>query len=135
MYKHILLPVAPENVENARKELIVAKRLLHDEGRLTLLTVLEPAPSYVAHLIPEKVREEIARETAATLTSLADGAPHILTKTATGLPGRTIVDHAERNGVDLVVIASHVPGPGDIIFGSTAAWVVRHCGCSVHVIR
>ena len=36
---------------------------------------------------------------------------------------------------DCVVIASHRPGLQDYLLGSTAARVVRHAACSVHVLR
>ncbi|MEO0359386.1 MAG: universal stress protein, partial [Pseudomonadota bacterium] len=49
--------------------------------------------------------------------------------------GRTITDWARDKGADLIVIASHRPTMSDIFLGSTAAWVVRHADCPVHVIR
>jgi nucleotide-binding universal stress UspA family protein len=33
------------------------------------------------------------------------------------------------------VIASHRPGMADLLIGSTAAQVVRHAPCAVHVLR
>ena len=50
-------------------------------------------------------------------------------------PTGAVLDTAEWANGDLIVIASHVPRVSDIFLGSTAAWVVRHADCSVHVIR
>lgn len=52
-----------------------------------------------------------------------------------GPTGRTITNWAEETGVDCIVMSSHRPVMSDILLGSTAAWVVRHAQCSVHVIR
>ncbi|WP_371932559.1 universal stress protein [Pararhizobium sp. IMCC21322] len=46
-----------------------------------------------------------------------------------------MVEYAESNGVDCIIIASHRPGLQDYFLGSTAARVVRHAHCAVHVIR
>ena len=48
---------------------------------------------------------------------------------------KTILEVADENGVDLIIIGSHQPGMEDFILGSTAAKVVRHAKCSVLVIR
>jgi nucleotide-binding universal stress UspA family protein len=52
-----------------------------------------------------------------------------------GHSGRSILDHAAENDVDCIIIASHRPGMQDYFLGSTAAQVVRHATCAVHVVR
>ena len=52
-----------------------------------------------------------------------------------GHAGGSIVDYATKHGCDCIVIASHRPGVEDYLLGSTAARVVRHAACSVHVMR
>ena len=52
-----------------------------------------------------------------------------------GPTGRSITNWADETGVDCIVIPSHRPVMSDILLGSTAAWVVRHAHCAVHVIR
>ena len=44
-------------------------------------------------------------------------------------------EKTNESGADLLIIASHRPGLQDYFLGSTAAHVVRHAACSVHVIR
>ncbi|MBT8411941.1 MAG: universal stress protein, partial [Octadecabacter sp.] len=44
-------------------------------------------------------------------------------------------DFATDNSIDCIIMASHQPGLEDYFLGSTAARVVRHAKCSVHVIR
>ena len=48
---------------------------------------------------------------------------------------RSIIDYAGDNGVDCIVMGSHKPGFSDYLLGSTAARVVRHAPCAVHVYR
>ncbi len=48
------------------------------------------------------------------------------------------LDHgvsAVAHAVDCIVIGSHKPGLSDYLLGSTAARVVRHAPCAVHVYR
>jgi len=52
-----------------------------------------------------------------------------------GHSGRTILDYAENHQADCIVVASHRPGLQDYLLGSTAARVVRHASCAVHVVR
>jgi len=52
-----------------------------------------------------------------------------------GQPGSALVNYARRVGADCIVVGSHKPGLSDYFLGSTAARVVRHAPCSVHVLR
>ncbi len=52
-----------------------------------------------------------------------------------GHAGHTIVDWASHHDIDCIVVASHRPGLQDYFLGSTAARVVRHAPCAVHVHR
>jgi nucleotide-binding universal stress UspA family protein len=52
-----------------------------------------------------------------------------------GSAGQAIVDYAEAHGADCIIVHSHKPELSDYLLGSTAARVVRHAPCSVHVIR
>ncbi len=52
-----------------------------------------------------------------------------------GHSGRSIIDQATEMGADCIVLGSHKPGLIDYLLGSTAARVVRHAPCAVHVLR
>ena len=47
----------------------------------------------------------------------------------------TILEVAEKENADLIILASHKPGLIDYFIGSNAAKVVRHAKCSVLVVR
>ncbi|SET27445.1 universal stress protein [Oceanicella actignis] len=134
MYKNILIPVALDHDDAARASLEVARALAAEGARLTVIHVIEETPSYVAAYIPEETlrhnREEARRHVAALAEGV--GAAH---EVVSGHAARTIVRYAEDHGADCIVLASHKPGLEDYFLGSTAAHVVRHARCSVHVMR
>ncbi len=136
MYKNILVPVALDHGGRADQALKVASQLLTQGGKIQLLHVTEPVPGYVAPHIPDQIlaqnRTEVSEGLAALVTR---GGGAVESHTATGHAGTAIIEFAADNGVDCIVIASHRPEISDYFLGSTAARVVRHAPCCVHVIR
>jgi len=135
MYKNIIVPVALDHGHDPAEAIAIAKALLADGGKITLLSVVEPVPSYIATYIPEGQLEKNQHEVIENLQADAAGDESIDTRVITGHPGAAIVDYANNNDVDLIVIASHKPGLQDFFLGSTAARVVRYSKCAVHVLR
>ena len=134
MYQKILVPMALDHGVSPQT-LAVAKALAADNGHITAMHVYEaPQGSVAAYLDAETVKEgfETARETLAEKTRNLAGVETVLVK---GHTYRTIIDYAAQQGVDCIVIGSHKPGLGDYFLGSTAARVVRHAPCAVHVCR
>jgi len=135
MYNHILIPVAPDHSGSAGKALEIARALLAEKGKITALTIIEDIPAYVASQIPDsqldKTRSEIAEQLNADLGN-EDG---VTTRVIMGHSANTILEEATDLGADCIIISSHRPGLADYFLGSTAARVVRHAQCAVHVIR
>ena len=69
------------------------------------------------------------------LDDMAATLPNATGTVIEGHSGRSILDWAESNSPDLIIIASHRPGMQDLLLGSTASQVVRHAACAVHVVR
>ncbi len=135
MYKHILLPLAPDHGAVGESALAVARTLLSAGGRITVLTVLEAIPSYVAQYLPRDQEEANRREMAAALAAEFAGQADVVTKVASGQAAELILREAAEGAHDCIIIASHRPGMQDYFLGSTAARVVRHAPVSVHVLR
>ncbi|WP_127114942.1 universal stress protein [Shimia sediminis] len=135
MYKHILVPVSFEDDRNAPQSVSVAKKLIAQGGQITLLHVMEQIPAYAVNYVPEGFHDEAKRAITASLSDMVQDVEGARALVVEGHSGRTILDWAEQNGADLIVIASHRPGLQDYFLGSTAAQVVRHAQCSVHVLR
>lgn len=135
MYKNILVPVSLDTDRDANSALQVAQVLSAGAGRISMLHVVEHMPQYSEKLLP-KNHFEIAKETISEkLAPLVESAANADLDIVEGHSGRTIVEYAESHGVDCIVIASHQPGLQDYLLGSTAAKVVRHAKCAVHIVR
>ncbi|KUF12563.1 universal stress protein [Pseudoponticoccus marisrubri] len=137
MYQNILVPVAfDENSDTkARAAMSVAETLAGTGARITLLHVIEQVPGYVSSYLPGDYIAKARNAIETHLQDLAAQLPGSVALVVDGHSGRTILDWAADNSVDLIVIASHRPGMQDLLLGSTAAQVVRHAPCAVHVLR
>lgn len=135
MYSNILVPIAFEQGRDTQKALKIAKSLASDGAQITALHVIEEVPSYVAQYLPEGQLEKNIEEITAMLKESIGAIEGISLMVVAGHAGHTIVDVATKSKIDCIVIASHRPGLQDYFLGSTAARVVRHAPCSVHVVR
>ncbi|MDO6483205.1 universal stress protein [Shimia thalassica] len=135
MYKKILVPVSFDDDRNIEDALSIAKRLGDEDSLIVLLHVMEFLPSYAINYIPEGFNDEAKLAITGSLSELAVGLTNATVEVVEGHSGRTILDWADENAVDCIVIASHRPGMQDYFLGSTAAQVVRHAKCAVHVVR
>lgn len=135
MYDHILLPLAPELPNNTARAVNAARAMLNDDGTLTPLIVLEVPPGYAAQFLTEDQIEELVAREKSRLVEEGTALTGVEPKIVLGHPARTILDEAEENGIDCIVISSHRPGLSDYLLGSTAQRVVRRANCSVHVLR
>ncbi len=137
MYKHILVPVHPAHGEVGARIIAVARLLAGGDGRITLLTVIESIPGYILNDIPADLLE--SSRTAATEQAFelarANGIDPAQVEVHEGNPSTTILEEAERLGVDAIILGSHRPNLTDYLLGSTAARVVRHAQCTVVVER
>ncbi len=135
MYKNILVAIAPDHSTPTGPALDIARRLAADDTKITALTVLENIPEYAILQLPAGIHENRKDEAKTLLRSDIGGVKGVETEVILGRSYRGILDYAKEQSVDCIVISSHRPGLSDYLLGSTAARVVRHATCSVHVIR
>ena len=134
MYKKILVPMALDHNISPRT-IEIAKALTAGGGDIIALHVYEaPQGSVTAYLDEDAVKEGFERARK-TLSEKLEGIEGIKAELIKGHTYRTIIDYATANGIDCIVIGSHKPGLSDYLLGSTAARVVRHAPCAVHVHR
>ena len=133
MYRNILLPVAYEPGVDAEQELAAARQLLTPGGRVTLLHVMEPVPMFAIDYMPAGYNDRLVAALRADLERQAATVPGGQVAIATGDPATQIIDHAIRNGVDCIVLATHRMDRS--LYGSTAARVARHAPCAIHLLR
>lgn len=135
MYKNVLVPVAFETGRDTMKSIEIAEALAEKGASITALHVVEEVPTYVAQYLPEGQMQANIKEIEDILAERLGGHDRITVKVIEGHAGHSIVDYATEHKVDCIVIASHRPGLQDLFLGSTAARVVRHAPCAVHVVR
>ncbi len=135
MYRHILVAVDFNEESDPEPALQVAKVLAGKGARVTVLHVKEQVPGYAVAYVPEDYEIGLKEAIRDRLDGLAQRFKEGRGALVEGHSGRTILEWADANEVDCIVINSHKPGMRDYFLGSTAARVVRHAQCSVHVIR
>lgn len=135
MYHNILVPISFDAERDTSGPLKLAKLLSTPEAQVTLLHVVEHIPDYAISYMPTEYLTEARKAIQDELDSLAETLPNAKGVVIEGHSGRTILDWAETNKPDLIIMASHRPGMQDLLLGSTATHVVRHAKCAVHVVR
>lgn len=135
MYRHILVPIAFDQDHAPDRAIALARVLIAPKGRISLLHVMPEVPPFAISYMPEGYGDNLRRAVQAELDALAAPLPGGRAFVEEGEAGRVILAWAEDNEADCIVIASHRPGLGDYLLGSTTARVVRHAPCSVHVLR
>lgn len=136
MYRKIIVPVDMGQIDRGEKILAKARALLDAGGEIVLVSIVETVPSYLTIDLPTDFIDlsvKDAEEKLAALDArLSAGARRIV---RIGSPAREIMEIAETEKADLVIIASHRPDFTNYLIGATADRVVRHAKCSVLVDR
>lgn len=135
MYRRILAALVPDQPEPAKKAMAAARTLCAFEGKITALHVVEEISPYLSSYMGEHYLEKASAEAIADLAEVTMGAENVEPVVVIGHAAQTILDFASKNSIDCIVVASHRPEFSDYLIGSTAARVVRHANCSVHVVR
>ena len=134
MYRKIIIAMGLDHGFSSMA-LDLARKLIVQDGEIIAVHVIEPVKSiarlYLAEEDIEKAQKATMEEVAKRLNREYDVESVILT----GHAGKEIPDYAEKTGADCIVVGAHKPGLDDFFLGSTAARVVRHAKCSVHVLR
>jgi nucleotide-binding universal stress UspA family protein len=136
MYKKIVVPVDMGQLDKGEKILAKARALLDQGGGIVLVNVVETVPSYLTIDLPVDFIDVSVKDAEDKLAALdAKSSASAKQIVRVGSPAREIIDVAEKEGADLIIIASHRPDFTNYLIGATADRVVRHAKCSVLVDR
>jgi len=135
MYKNILVPVIFDPDHTPDAALSVAHAMATDGARITLLHVIEELPGYASTYLAADYIEQSKTEVKERLSEIAAKVPGGEAMVIHGHSARSILDWADTHDSDCIIVSSHKPGVQDYFLGGTAARVVRHAQCAVHVIR
>lgn len=142
MFRHILCPI--DGSVTSLQALDVAARLAADQhARLTICSVVDPsqaaAMAFGDPAMSARCYEALDDEAKQMLRDAAGRvAPPVSAESAAlnGQPVPAIVDYANANACDLIVMGSHGrSGIRRALVGSVAEGVLRHAGAPVMVIR
>ena len=137
MFKTILVPIDMAQIEVGKSNIDLAMQQSSDSGaRIILLNVIEEIPTWAAAELPAHLLDQSRQQAQDELKAIANASqasPEVMVRS--GHPYKTILEVADEENADLIILASHRPGLQDYFLGSTAAKVVRHATCSVLVMR
>jgi universal stress protein A len=140
--RHILAPT--DFSDYSKKAISDAFELARTFGAtLSLLHVLEPSPYLGEFTLPtmgEELLGDLERQASAALAQVLPEAQQakieVTRAVAIGAPSQKIVETAEAEHVDLIVMATHGrTGLSHLLIGSVAERVVRTAPCPVLTIR
>ena len=134
MYKNILVPMALDH-GIGEQTLQVAQALLSEGGSITALHVYEAPQGAAKAYIDGDLISAAYDRAKARMDERVAGLPNVRALMIKGHSGRGIIDVSVDIKADCIVIGSHKPGLIDYFLGSTAARVVQHAPCAVHVLR
>ena len=116
----------------------VARSFVEDDGSIVVLHVVKPPPPNSPGVLWGTTTPESVQEASyASLVAVLEDA-HIAAKPVTriGDPGETIIEYADREGMEFVILPSHGrTGFSRILMGSVAERVVRYATVPVLVLR
>lgn len=120
-----------------------ARALTDPGGELVLLHVAQPEPDFVGYGIgPQSVRDSVAielrsehRELQRLAASLGDSGVTVTALTVQGEVVARLVEHAQRLGAELIVVASHGRSAlTELVGGSTVRGLLRVAPLPVVVV-
>jgi nucleotide-binding universal stress UspA family protein len=142
-FRHILAPT--DFSEYSKKAVVSALELARKFGaKLTILHVVElppyPVEGYASPGVTATFLEDLERQATQDLAQLVPEAEssnvEVVRLVAVGSPYRKIIDTAEAEQVDLIVMATAGrTGFSHLVMGSIAERVVRTATCPVLTIR
>jgi nucleotide-binding universal stress UspA family protein len=113
-------------------------------ARLALLHVVEPPPYPVEGIMPsysgatllDDLERQASNELAQTLPETQVSGVEVTRRVVVGIPYRKIVEVAEEDKADLIVMTTHGrTGLSHLVMGSVAERIVRTAPCPVLTIR
>jgi len=134
MYKKIVVALGLDH-GHGLKAIDTARQLLNEGGEIIALHVIEPVPGFVKNYVSTDPEPEIRKAAEEAIADRIGERKDAEAVVLIGYPGPTVTEYAETIGADCIIVGSHKPELQDYLLGSTAARIVRHAPCSVHVLR
>jgi nucleotide-binding universal stress UspA family protein len=130
--------VAYDGSESARRALAAAAKLAHNGVSLRVVSVAEPLPQFgrAASMLTPEEEVERARELQEATAILKEHGVEAAAVERRGDAATMILDEAEADGADLIVLGTRGLGSGTRwLLGSVSTKVLHHATCNVLVVR
>jgi len=134
MYKTILVALALDQ-GHAPRAFELARRLRAEGGKIVAVHVIDKVPNFANYYITPGNDDEIRKSAEQAIIERVGPQKDAEAVVLSGHPGRSVTEYAEKIGADCVIAGSHKPNLTDFFLGSTAARIMRHAPCSVHILR
>lgn len=134
MYKKILISMSLEH-GYGDQAIQMAKALSAEGGEIFAVHVYETLQGSASSYISKEDVEKSLTHAKNRIVERVENVPGVQPVLLTGHSGRALTDYAVKVGADCILVGAHKPGLRDFFLGSTAARIVRHAPCSVHVLR
>jgi len=134
MYKKIIATIGLSHGLSPRT-LAAAQAMCDDGGKVIAVHVIEPVAGFASYYLPPNHQEEVRKSAMAAMAERIGDMKNVEPVILIGNAGHALTEYAEEIGADLIIVGSHRPEFKDYLLGATAARIVRHAPCSVHVLR
>ncbi|MEC8082729.1 MAG: universal stress protein [Pseudomonadota bacterium] len=139
MNNKVLVAIDIYEEKTAQKLLEYATQVLHPEGELTIVNVLDlNLNSSMIDRFYDVKREYVDSTQKRILRLVKQCVPSDIQYSISVLNGKAydeILELAEKSGVDMILVGAYRQVMRDYLLGNTATKVVRHAKCSVTVLR
>jgi nucleotide-binding universal stress UspA family protein len=137
---HLVLVATDTSATSASAERAGVELAARVGASMILLSVIDPSrlrlPGGLFHTRVDQVRTERESALARTVEDARKHGVSALFLIWEGDPGAVVIEAAEAEGADVIVVGSHARGPvGRLLLGSVSAYVVDHAKRPVVVIR
>ena len=139
MNNKVLVAIDIYEEKTAQKLLEYATQVLHPEGELTIVNVLDlNLNSSMIDRFYDVKREYVDSTRKRIMRLVKQRVPSDVQYSISVLNGKAydeILELAEKSGVDMILVGAYRQVMRDYLLGNTATKVVRHAKCSVTVLR
>lgn len=134
MYKTILISMALDHGFGAQA-IKTARALCAPDGKIYAVHVHEALQGSASSYVDAADVDKALKASEKRLSERVEDETGIMPVLLKGHSGRALTDYAKEVGADCILVGAHKPGLRDFFLGSTAARIVRHAHCAVHVLR
>ena len=113
----------------------MARLMQSSGGEILAVHVVEPVSGFASYYLPDDHEEQVRKQTLSAMAERVGPAKDAELVILHGHPGVILSEYAKSIEADCIVVGSHKTELNRFLLGSTAARVVRHAHCAVHVLR